>query len=152
MSFQYLQKLQETHSKTKHIAYSQFSIQPYMTDPRFSNSMVSLLFHLRGSMVRDIKSNFSSMYRGELSCPLMCGALDEQRHLLHCPVLLAQLSIAEEVQAGLSSYEDIYGSVDVQIAVILILTRLLDVRKGLLEQPDNSLPVDFHTGPDVFTL
>ena len=103
-------------------------------------------------MVRDIKANFSSMYRGELSCPLMCGALDEQRHLLHCPVLLAQLSIAEEVQAGLSSYEDIYGPVEDQLSVIMILTRLLDIRKGLLEQQDTSLPVDFHTGPNVYTL
>ena len=123
-----------------------------MTDSRLSNKMVSLLFHMRSSMVRGIKKNFSSLYRENLSCPLACGGVDEQQHLLCCPVLLAQLTIAEEQQLNMVEYDDIYGSVEEQIDVIVILSKQLEVRESLLEQKDQSLPVDNFTGPDTSTL
>ena len=143
-AWKYLQTLQEKHTKTKHILYTKLDIQPYMTDPKFTNKMVSTLFSMRSSMTRGIKVNFPSMHMGDLACPLKCQAPDQQSHLMLCPVLLASLTSAEEEATRSTSYDDIYGAVDDQHRAILILARLLKIREGLLE----SLPVDSHTGPD----
>ena len=68
------------------------------------------------------------------------------------PGQLAQLTITEEEQLTLVKYDDIYGSVEEQMAGILILTKQLEVREILLEQQDKSLLVDNFTGPHTSTL
>ena len=150
-ALQYLKTLQIKHKKTEHIQYNNFRIQPYMKDPRFTNSMVSMLFSMRSSMTRGIKANFSAMYRRDLSCPLKCGATDQQSHLMFCPVLLAQLSCDDEKMTRSTMYEDIFGSVDQQLIVIGILSRLMELREELLDK-QNSLPVDSSTGPNISAL
>ena len=73
--FDYIKSQQSTHSKTKHIVHNQFKTQRYMNDLRLTNKMVSLLFNMRSSMVRGVKKNFSSWYRGSFSCPLSMNVL-----------------------------------------------------------------------------
>ena len=87
------------------------------------------------------QEELSSWFRENISCPLACGVLDEHQPLLCCPVLRAQLTIAEEQQLIMIKYDDIYGSVEEQMYIILILTKQLDVRDSLLGQQDQSLPV-----------
>ena len=57
----------------------------------------------------------------------------------------APKNIAEEQQLN----DDIYGSVEEQMAVILIVSKQLEIRESLLEQQEKSLPVDIFTGPDT---
>ena len=102
-------------------------------------------------MTRGIKANFSSMFQSDLSCPLKCGAPDKQSHLMLCPVLLAHLSMAEKELTRTISYVDIFGSVDEQLIVIRILSRLLELRQDLLDNQD-SLPVDTSTGPNISAI
>ena len=130
------------------MVYEKFSIQPYLRSPCFTNNMVNILFNMRSSMTRDIRSNFSSMYGQNLSCPLKCDAVDSQSHLLVCPVLLAELDSSEEETARSVHYNDIYGSLEQQREVVLVLMRLLDIREKLIKkEEDNCLPVG-GTGPN----
>ena len=103
-------------------------------------------------MIKGIKQNFKTFYAGSTTCPLQCQEnpkLDEQSHLLICPVLLRQLSPEVTIQAASVKYDDIYGSADEQIQAIRILARLLEIREDLTEE--SSLPVGPHTGPRIFT-
>ena len=148
-AFEYLKKEQKEHKKTKHIEYTKFHIQPYIQSPMFTNQMVSLLFAMRSSMTRGIRMNFSSMYGGQMSCSLCKDSLDDQRHLLSCPVLLAHLtSVEEEIVRG-ADLDDIYKGVEEQRSICLILAELLRIRNELLER---CLPVDKVTGHSISTV
>ena len=59
-AFDYLRKIQKTHSKVKDIVYSESDIQKYLIDKRFTFEEKSLLVKLRGSM-SDIKVNLRSV-------------------------------------------------------------------------------------------
>ena len=107
----------------------------------FTNTMVTTLFNMRSSMTRNIKNNFSSMHRGNLGCKLCQepDMIDSQPHLLSCVKLKEDLN-QEELEAVKSvTYNDIFGSLDKQREVSLILTRIMELREDLLEKW--SLPV-----------
>ena len=96
--FKELKAKQLTHTKVNEIKYSQMKIQPYMTNTSFTNNMVKVLFNMRSSMTRNLKGNFSSMFKDNMRCQLMCqeaNAIDCQSHLLHCQSLLDKLTPEE---------------------------------------------------------
>ena len=136
---------QMKHSNVKDIVYNSLKIQSYMTSPTFTNEMVSLLFNMRCSMTKGFKSNFSSMFKGDMGCKLNCNiidALDNQKHLLEYPIILSKYAIG---QATSAKYDDIFGSLEEQRQVTLVLAKALEERNQLLEV---SLPVGQNTGPD----
>ena len=78
--FNSLKVLQDTHSKVRDIKYKQFKIQPYLKNHTFTNKMASVLLNLRSSMTKTIKSNFSSINRGDMSCKMKC----EEPGVVYC--------------------------------------------------------------------
>ena len=129
-----LTSIQASHQKVRNIVYNSLETQPYLNNSMFSNSDCELLLALRSHSVRGIKSNFSSMHKKDLSCPLLCdpsNPQDEQSHLLCCKKILEQLN-ADELQAiKISDYSHLYGSLDEQLFVTHIFKRLLQVREQL---------------------
>ena len=100
---------------------------------------------MRCSMTKGIKSNFSSIFRDDIGCKMKCnqtGALDNQEHLLSCPILLSKF---KSDQISSVKYDNIFGSLEEQRKVANVLIQLLEVRNKLLEV---SLPVGQITGPD----
>ena len=96
--------------------------------------MVGTLFNLRSSMTKGFQSNFSHMFNNKSTCPLKnCTSRDEQSHLLSCPIILSKLSTADEEVVISVHYESIFGSLEEQRTVTLVLTRLMEVREELLE-------------------
>ena len=91
------------------------------------------------------------MHREDLSCPLNFGAPDQQSQPMLCPVLLARLTIAEEETTNFAKNNDIYGSVEEQLNMVRILSRLLDIREDLLNNKD-SFPVNLITGPNISAI
>ena len=149
----YLQAIQLGHSKTKHIKYEKLQIQPYIKSPSFNNKLVSLLFNFRSSMFKGIKNNFTSMNRGDLNCPMLCSEnppLDTQSHILECSTLQRKLNSEEIMAATKSEYTHLYGSVEEQREITLILARFLYILEKVLEERDGSLPVG-NTGPVIST-
>ena len=115
------------------INYTQLQTQHYLRSPKFSNSDCELLFALRSHTLRGIKGNFPSYYTKDLSCPLNCEETkhqDSQIHLLNCVRVLAQLKGDD---TGTVLYDDIYGCLDKQLAVVKLFSKLLQIREDLLK-------------------
>ena len=88
------------------------------------------------------------MYKGDLRCYIKCSnpeAFDQQSHILHCETIKAHLSTEEQIEAQETEYAHIYGSLEQQKKVAVVLSRLLEIREELLEQ--ESLPMGEITGP-----
>ena len=145
-AFKILKALQLGHSKVNKIIYSQYKIQPYMTSPLFTNKMVETLFNFRCSMINNIKGNFSSLYRGNMECKLKCHqGEDIQSHLLDCSVIKGQLGETEQEKVKSVLYDHMYGTLEQQREVVLVLGRMLEIRDEILLR--ESLPVGIITGP-----
>ena len=125
-----------THSKIRDIKYKELKIQPYMKSGIFTNTMVTTLFNMRSSMTRNIKNNFSSMHKGNLGCKLCQepDMTDSQSHLSCCVELKEHLNLGELEAVNSVTYNDIFGSLDKQREVSLILTRIMEIREDLLEK------------------
>ena len=96
-------------------------------------------------MTKAIKSNFSSISRDDIGCKMKCnqtGAIDNQDHLLSCPIILSKF---KSDQISSVKYDNIFGSLKEQRKVVNVLIHLLEIRNKLL---DVSLPVGQITGPD----
>ena len=148
-AFRDLKNTQRTHSKVKDIVYEKFEIQPYMKSKLFTNSMVNVLFNLRSCMTKNFKSNFPSIFRGNMKCRLNCQELeasDCQSHILKCSTLLENLSPEELVSAKDLEYNHIFGTLVQQGEIVPVLSRMLELREELLEI--QRLPVGQNIGPD----
>ena len=144
-----LKLIQNTHTKVRDIKYETFKVQPYLNSHMFTNNMVQVLFNMRSSMTKNIKSNFSSLYGSNQRCRMNCKdleAIDSQCHILQCSVLLEKLTPEEHHSAHQVKYDHIFGSLDQQRSVVLVLARMLDIREEILDM--QCLPVGNITGPD----
>ena len=108
-----------------------------MKSQLFTNEEVNLLFAIRSRMI-DSKSNFKSKYiKDDLTCRICHKAEENQFHLLHCKVLNDVLKsndiISEQVK-----YEDIYSEHKRQKVVTSIFAKLLNIRKQILENRENT--------------
>ena len=136
-AFKELQAQQQEHSKVKRIKYDKFEAQSYMFSPLFSNDDVALIAALRSHTVRGVRCNFRNMYKPNIYCPLKCWAPgtppveDTQQHMLECTKLtLVQNNTVANKQIV---YDDIYGDVAQQKAVVSIFKQLLQQRNEILE-------------------
>ena len=148
-----LKLVQLTHTKVSDIKYDKFQTQPYLKSNKFTNDMSRLLFNMRSSMTKNIKSNFSSQFGSNPRCSMKCNdleAIDNQNHILQCQVLLEKLSPEEKLSASQVKYNDIFGSLEEQSKVVLVLARMLDIREEILEM--QCLPVGIITGPATDTI
>ena len=55
-AFNYLQTLQQSHSKMENIKYDKFELSPYLSSPLFNSDSRSLLLALRTRTVRGIRA------------------------------------------------------------------------------------------------
>ena len=109
--------------------------QLYLKTNRLKNKQVSLLFNLRNQCVRGIKDNFHGYYNHSLKCDLCNNETDTQDHLLKCHVLKQHIQWNhEEVK-----YKHIYGTLQQQITVTILISALLEVRELLLEEQQGLL-------------
>ena len=76
--------------------------------------------------------------------------LDTQSHILECLTLQRKLNSEEIMAATQLEYTHIYGSVEEQREITLILARFLYILEKVLEERDGSLPVG-NTGPVIST-
>ena len=89
---------------------------------------MSLLFNLRCNSVRGIRANFPNQYFGDLQCRVCLKEQDNQPHILQCTGLRKNINVNSEVL-----YEHIYGTLEEQIPVTILIFSLLEERDRLLE-------------------
>ena len=90
-------------------------IQPYMISHGFNNQEVTMLIALRSNTVKNIKINFSSWCKTDLSFSLKCQQIQQnqkeysQRHLLSCQTLLTQLTWEQHKLIQGINYDDLHS-------------------------------------------
>ena len=133
-AFLELINLKERHSKMKNVNYKTLSLQPYLSDSRFSLKQKQLLFKLRTRML-DVKGNFKSMFQGNIQCDLCNEDVSQsQDHLLDCQKLIDNCS--ELYNNVVVEHDDIFGKVDKQLSVVRLYQKVLEVREKLQDQID----------------
>ena len=142
-AFEELVQLQKSHSKVKAIEYGKFKRQEYLSSGIFSNEEITTLSSLRSHTLRTIKNNFKNMYQGNTNCPLDCSEgsdqfyADTQQHLIICSKIKQFMSMQQQqtISTHTIRYEDIYGSIYRQKAVVSLIVQCLEARNTILQQP-----------------
>ena len=102
-AFQHLVDVQQTHSKSKDIQYSDLQLQNYLKP---GNNMTikekSFVFSLRSRML-NIYGNFKNG-KSDISCRKCNMDEENQKHLLVCPKLCDN-----SIMANTISYDDLLG-------------------------------------------
>ena len=142
-----LQEKKEKHTNVKHVQYSGLRLpQPYLTSPKFDNSMTSLLFNLRCSSVNEFKDNFQTQYGKPPPCKLLCGkGIDSQRHALSCPAIIGKLTPSELNSINQLDYSFLFGSLEEQLEITTIYQRIIEIRAATNQ---TGLPGPHNSGPD----
>ena len=97
----YLKNKQSSHTKSKNMSYNELNLQEYLRpETNLTNKEKAFAFASRAHML-DLKNNFK-IGKNDLNCSLGCNQLEEQPHLLSCPV------INSESDQG--NYSDIFGT------------------------------------------
>ena len=130
LSFKYLIKKKESHSKTENLNYNNLEVQSYLkSDSNLNNDEKQLLFKFRTRMI-DVKINYRNRYL-DSTCQLGCDSEESQSHLFECEVLINKCEdLANNVKV---EYEDIFGDRTSQIDAIKLLTKMWNTREQILE-------------------
>ena len=104
--------------------------QPYLITNKLSNNQVILLFNLRTQCVRGIKDNFHGHNNHNLEWDLCKNETNNQDHLLKCHVWKRRIQWNHKD----IKYEQIYGTLQQQMDMTILLSTLLEVRDRLLEE------------------
>ena len=102
-----------------------------MTSPIYINDEVNLLHALRSRSI-NVKHNFSSKYRNDMSCPLCSTGRGDQQHILDCSILKNKLETNEAANNKVV-YEDIFEDYLRQKEVTHLFAKLLKIRNSLLD-------------------
>ena len=130
-AFKEFKDMQAGHEKGNELYHEDLKHpQSYMLTNKLNNSQVSLLFNMRVQCVRGIKDNFHRQYNNNLKCDLCKNETDNQSHILKCHVLKQHIQWNNEE----AKYEHIFGTLQEQISVTILLSELLEVKERLLEE------------------
>ena len=130
-TFKNLIEIKNSHSKVKHIDYSNFEMQNYMKSNSFTNYEAKFTFHAKCRMLK-IKQNFSQSYKSHF-CPVCKNEnlKDDQQHLLQCDKLVSDSIII----ANLPEYEDLFcNEVKKQVVIVKLLKENFEKRRKFLEE------------------
>ena len=101
-AFEELKEMQKTHSKSRKLKYNELKMQSYLcANSGMTKKEMTFAFSARAQML-DVKHNFK-LGKSNLSCSLGCDSLEDQEHILRCPVL------REDDESEKINYTDIYS-------------------------------------------
>ena len=138
VAFEKLVAVQNTHIKVNDIQYGVLGIQPYLKSELFSTKETHMLTALRSHCVREIRANFSRLYRDQIHCQLQCNleqpCIDSQKHILVCNILKNPHNIEK------TNINFIYGTVYQQHQISKLFCSLIKSREKILETNTSCLP------------
>ena len=129
LTLNYIESLQQKHSKSEKYETADLSTADYLTDGRFSKYERELLFKLRSRTIQ-VKNNFQNGNLENLFCDLCKLFTCTQEHVLSCPEITKKVRIVNTTQV---EHSDIFGNVDQQLTYIKIYSQFWSERQSLLE-------------------
>ena len=137
-SFVGLKKKLMKHKKVKHIQYDCFKMQPYLRSENLQAEERQTITALRSKCVRSVKTNFSTMHKKRLNCPLNCNQenpyIDTQEHILICN----KLNISNPSKLIIKG---VFGSLVEQEEIGILFSKFMRQRTRQLDVLNN-LPGD----------
>ena len=125
-AIEHLNKIADSHSKSKILVKGKLEREKYLEDKRFTRSEAELLFSLRTRMV-DLKRNFSNKYGDDIACRTCHVQVECQEHILKCERLRERIDVPKDV-----TYEDLFKDVDKQLEITKLFKKLLREREILM--------------------
>ena len=133
-AFAYLNKLKDSHSKVKHIAYDKHQMQEYMMSPSIPADLAKFTFMSRSRMLA-VGANFKQGVDNPV-CPICKVEPDTQNHLMVCEDLNLNLVTTKDVP----EYVDLFNSnLDDQVTVVKLLRENLKKRTKLLKKETTAI-------------
>ena len=131
VTFKYLIKKKETHSKASDLSYDTHQVQNYLkTNNNLINDEKYFLFKLRTRMV-NLKTNFKNNFN-DLKCKLGCNIEENQKHLLECEILLSK---SDDLASNIKiEYEDIFKDKKEQNEAAKLLYIAWKIRQNIIEE------------------
>ena len=129
LTLNFIESLQQKHSKSEKYDTAELKTAPYLIDRRFSKYERELLFKLR-SRTLQVKNNFQNGNLENLFCDLCKLFTCSQEHVLSCPEITKKIRIVNTVKL---EHSDIFGNVDQQLTYIKIYSQFWSERQSLLE-------------------
>ena len=138
-ALEYLREVQQKHSKSKNIQYSELKLQEYLRSHRSGTiNEKARLFQIRSRMLQ-LKANFKTGQEN-IMCTLCEAEEESQTHLLSCKALSSYSVISSD---RTPVYEDIYSEdANMVEAMGWILMERFDQWKDKLNNPDARNIVD----------
>ena len=113
-AFNDLVEVQQTHSKSVNVNYSEFKLQEYLSpNNEMTIKQKSFLFAARTHMI-DLKANFKQG-KSDLLCRICRIEEEDQSHLLSCQALCDGSLIKD---GNLPTYEDLYSENSLNVETI----------------------------------
>ena len=127
----YLIALQNKHTKSENLQ-CESKMQEYLTSSSLSISDKQFLFKLRSKMLK-IKANYSSIYKGNLSCSLCLDeqTIENESHLLSCII------INQNMETKNVKYEDVFENVTKQKTTVTVFKNIMEFYE---KQKKSNLP------------
>ena len=133
-AFEFLQNLQQTHSKAKPLKYTKLSLQDYLKhDSEMTLREKTFSFAARLRML-DLKCNFKTGQK-DLMCSICGKHAENQEGLLTCDVLLDS---TEKVNPN--SYSDLFSSDKTKVTKIAKILRNKFLNYQVHRKNGNNLP------------
>ena len=137
-----LAKLKDKHSKSEKLELKSFKCSEYLSDYRLNKHEQQLLFKLRSRTI-DVKMNFQNQH-DSLLCSTCHLFPETQAHLLQCPEIVRNLQWIDLNFSKLNE-NDVYSTLEKQIKIVKIFSRIIEERDNLLKKKDQSQNSDQKT-------
>ena len=132
-SFEYLTKIQATHSKSKNIVYKKLGLQTYLSsDSSLTIKEKSFIFSARARMI-DVKANFK-VGKTNLRCRKCLKEEETQSHILECPELMDNSVM---IGSDIPKYEDLFST---DVDKVEVIGKILLQKFHKLVTPHCALP------------
>ena len=136
VAFKELEETKASHEKVRTIIHSDLKKpQGYLSEPRLDNKEKSILFNLRSRSINEFRDNFHNRYQN-IDCP-MCGkSADTQEHALTCEKITQQFDKEQLQIQNAQTYNDLFSTIDKQIAITKTYKNIMEIRQRLRSQED----------------
>ena len=112
-------------SKSKNIWPSD-DMKMYLRSNELSTDEKRLLFSMR-CRVNEVKCNYKSKYRNDMSCSLCSSNVDEsEMHLLQCEAIVSEPEVKDDISE--IEYSDIFSDIKKQIKAVKIWKKIFRIR------------------------
>ena len=135
----YLIQQKLKHSKSQNLTYSK-EMKPYLENESLKIEDKRLMFKIRNRLI-DVKANYRTKFKEDMSCRLCKADEESQPHLFSCLEILSDRTVKDAIEGY--TYNDIFSDdLKMQEQMINIWKKILKVRTHKMRTQSQSINED----------